>query len=136
MTDDDIDRGPIDLNSDVIIACADLVGRTGADGFDIGYSEHAPVTWHAVAVYQGARIRSEGHASPTTAALGLAERLLRGATCRCGKTVTLSSARAFAGTLEGCRWRLVGNRWEPGCDAPPMSREQAEKIRKDQHGRQ
>lgn len=120
----------MDFNDDIVIACVDLVGRTGAKGFEIGHDEGDPARWHAFAMYRGARVMSADHASPTAAALGLAERLLRGAQCRCGKPVTLSDARALAGTLEGCRWRLLGKRWEPGCDAPPLNQAQAEKIQR------
>jgi hypothetical protein len=105
-------------NEDVVIACADLVGRCGASGFEIGYlHDGVPVEdagWHASAQFRGARIMVEDHRSPTGAALALAERLLRGAACRCRQPVTLSDGKP------GCRWRLVGKRWEPGCDAEPI----------------
>lgn len=107
------------INDDVVIACADLVGRAGASGFEIGYlHDDVPVEeagWYAHAQYRGARITVEDHRSPTGAALALAERLLSGATCRCRKPVTLS------GGQPGCRWRLAGQRWEPGCDAPSLT---------------
>ena len=107
------------LNDDVVIACADLVGRAGASGFEIGYlRDNVPVEeagWYAHATYQGARIIVQDHRSPTGAALALAERLLRGATCRCRQPVSLSDA------VTGCRWRLSGQRWEPSCDAAPVS---------------
>lgn len=106
------------LNGDAVEACADLVGRAGASGFQIGYlHDDVPIEdagWYAHAQYRGARIMVEGRRSPSEAALALAERLLRGAACRCGKTVTLTD------NSNGCRWRLAGKRWEPGCDAPPV----------------
>ena len=106
------------INDDVVIACADLVGRAGASGFEIGYvHDDVPVEeagWYAHATYRGARIIADDHRSPTGAALALAERLLAGATCRCRRPVTLSDA------AEGCRWRLVGQRWEPGCNVPSL----------------
>lgn len=106
------------INDDVVIACADLVGRAGASGFEIGYlHDDVPAEeagWYAHAQYRGARITAEDHRSPTGAALALAERLLSGATCRCRQPVTLSDGRP------GCRWRLVGQRWEPGCDVAPV----------------
>jgi hypothetical protein len=109
--------GP-DLNEDVILACADLAGRAGALDFEIGYvHEGVPVEdagWYAQVSYRGARIMTDEHRSPSLAAAALAERLLAGAACRCGQPVTLSDTR------EGCRWRLAGRRWEPGCDAPPI----------------
>lgn len=103
------------FNEDAVIACADLVGRTGASDFEIGYlHDNVPVEdagWYAVAKYKGARITAEEHQSPTTAAMALAERLLAGATCRCRRPVSMSDS------MPGCRWRLNGRRWEPGCDA-------------------
>ena len=107
------------VNEDIVIACADLVGRAGASEFQIGYlHDDVPVEeagWYAHAQYKGARIIAQDHRSPTAAALALGERLLRGATCRCTKPVTLSDG------AEGCRWQLVGQRWEPGCDEPSIS---------------
>lgn len=104
--------------TDAIVACADLVGRAGAREFEIGYIRDDVPTgdagWYASAIYQGARITVDEHRSPTTAAMALSERLLSGATCRCRRPVTLSD------TADGCRWQLVGQRWEPGCDAPSI----------------
>lgn len=108
----------MDLNDDVIVACADLAGRAGARSFEIGYlREDVPpeeAGWYAQAFYRGARLGSGEHSSPSAAALTLAERLLSGAMCRCRRPVTLSDGQS------GCRWQLVGRRWEPGCDAPPI----------------
>lgn len=106
-----------DLNQDAIDACAALVGRAGASSFEIGYLDDDPADprWYAVAKYQGARIQTDEHRTPSGAAMALSERLLRGATCRCGRPVTLSDGRP------GCRWRLVGARWEPGCDVDPIT---------------
>ena len=107
-----------DLNADAVIACADLVGRAGASGFEIGYlRDDVPMEdagWHASAFYKGARIITDEHRSPSLAAMALAERLLSGATCRCRRPVVLSDDR------DGCRWRLMGQCWEPGCDADPI----------------
>lgn len=107
------------MNEDAVLACADLVGHAGASEFEIGYlHDDVPVEeagWYAVAKYRGARITAEDHRSPTTAAMALAERLLAGATCRCLRLVSLSDG------VDGCRWRLAGQRWEPGCDAPPLN---------------
>lgn len=107
------------INDDVVMACAALAGRAGASSFEMGYlHDDVPVEeagWYATALYRGARISVDGHRSPTGAALALAERLLRGAMCRCTKPVTLSDG------AEGCRWRLVGARWEPGCDEAPLT---------------
>lgn len=107
------------MASDMVLACADLAGRSGARDFEIGYlHDDVPVAeagWWAGVSYQGAKITTGDHRSPSAAALALAERLLSGAACRCGDMVSLSDDRP------GCRWRLLGQRWEPGCDAPPVT---------------
>lgn len=106
------------MYDDAVIACADLAGRAGAREFEIGYlRDDVPVEdagWYATASYQGARIMADEHRSPTAAAMALAERLLAGATCRCRQPVALNDEGP------GCRWRLMGQRWEPSCDAPPV----------------
>lgn len=122
----------------ILIACADLAGRTGAKEFEIGYlHDGVPIDqagWYAHAQFRGARIHIEEQRSPVAAAYALAVRLLTGAKCvRCGSLVTLASdGTAFAFTrahlADGttwsaeeaaaagqCRWRLVGERWEPSC---------------------
>lgn len=109
----------MNLNTDAMVALAYLAERAGAKGVEIGYTgdPDGPMTeslWYAHVEYTGARITVENHASPTAAAQALAERLLDGATCRCGQLSTLSDAAG------GCRWQLVGQRWQPGCDAPPV----------------
>lgn len=109
---------PIDLNADAIVACADLARRAGASGFEIrhdGNTKHP--RWHATATYRGARIMVDNRHSPTEAAIGLAERLLRGASCKCGRKTVLSGEPGPG----QCRWRLMGPRWEPGCNTPPIT---------------
>lgn len=109
------------INDDVVIACADLVGRAGARSFQIGFvHDDVPVEeagWYAHAQYRGTRVMVEDHRSPQGAALALAERLLRGAVCRCRRPVTMSER----GSVGGCRWHLVGRRWESSCDADPLT---------------
>ncbi len=106
------------VNADVVMACVDLASRTGARDFEIGHvHDDVPVElagWYAHVQFKGARIIVEDHRSPTDAAMALAQRLLIGATCRCLQPVTLSPFH------KGCRWRLVGPRWVPGCNAPPI----------------
>jgi hypothetical protein len=107
-----------DMYGDAVVACADLVGRAGAKDFEIGYlRDDVPpedAGWYAIATYQGARLMADEHRSPTGAAMALAERILSGATCRCRKPVALADGK------QGCRWRLVGQRWEPSCDVPSV----------------
>lgn len=106
------------MNTDQVVACVDLVARCGGRDFEIGYlHEGVPLEdagWWASVSFKGARIMEQDHRSPSGAALALAERLLNDAACRCGKPVALSDDRP------GCRWRLMGQRWEPGCDVAPI----------------
>lgn len=107
-----------DYNLDIVIACADLAARAGAKAFELGHiHDDVPVAeaaWFAEAMWKGHRVIAQDHSSPSAAALALAEDILTGATCRCGRDVALSDGR------DGCRWRLAGDRWQPGCDAPPL----------------
>lgn len=124
-------------DGDAVMACADLVSRTGATGFECGYvHDNVPAEqagWYATAVYRGAKITAEDKASPAEACDALAERLLTGAQCQhCKGLVALSDEGAFAyhsGVLatgqrwdaedaaktRQCRWTRSGGRWERGC---------------------
>lgn len=135
-------QGP-EIDQDAVIAAADLVGRSGAREFEIGYvNDDVPVeqaAWYAQAVYKGARILVENHRGPAEAAEALARRIMTGAKCaHCGGLVALSDAGAFVferqemadGTTWGpeqaaaagqCRWRRIGDRWERGCVVAPRT---------------
>ncbi len=133
-----------------VIAAVDLVERTGAKQFEIGFlHEDVPVEeagWYAHAQYKGTRITAENQPGPAEAAEALAVRLLTGAKCKgCGKLVALTreGATAFhnpvmsdgsrftfeeAVRVGQCRWRREGERWVSGCglrgrpvDSPPAS---------------
>src|SRR5258706_493846 len=68
------------LDEDAVLACTDLVGRTGAKEFQLGYlHDEPPHQWYAQAQYKGARIIEENHAGPSEAADALSRRLLTGA---------------------------------------------------------
>lgn len=129
-----------DTTDRLFVAAVDLVGRTGARSFEIGYlHDDVPIedaAWYAHAQFRGARITAEGHRSPSEAAHALAMRILTGAKCRCGRLVALADDGAYAYlsarmsdgstfTLEKaiaaglCRWRLIGDRWLPSCPEPP-----------------
>ena len=126
----------VNLDEDALFAAADLVGRTGAKSFEIGYLHDdvpaADAGWYAQAQYKGARITEEGK-GPVDAAEALARRLLEGGKCtRCGSLIALSGHGAFAykspvmtdGTTwtaeeaakaGQCRWTRMGRRWEAAC---------------------
>lgn len=122
------------LDEDAVVAGADLVGRTGAREFQVGYiNDEAPHQWYAHAQYKGARITEENHPGPVEAVEALARRLLTGARCtNCGKLIALSGSGAFAyrepvmvdgsrwsageaAAAGQCRWTRMGRRWEPAC---------------------
>ncbi len=124
-------------DDDAVRACADLVGRTGAKSFQIGYlHDGVPVAeagWYAYAQYKGTRLSVEDQPGPVEACDALARKLLTGAKCaHCGGLVTLSDAGAtvFPGatftdgstltetdarSLPHCRWRRNGDKWTAGC---------------------
>lgn len=114
------------MSEDIVVACMDLIGRAGAVEGRLEWTcPHTPgapddhsceaVTWAVTAVYKGARIVRDGYRTPGEAAYAMAERILNGATCRCGEPVTLNDDG------RGCRWRLAGPKWSPSCDAPPFT---------------
>lgn len=106
-----------DYDEDALFAGADLVNRSGAKSFEVGYlhddvpSEKA--AWWAKAQYAGAVITVEGHRGPVEAVEALARRILAGGMCaHCNKTVALSGkARKSV-----CRWRREGPKWIRGCE--------------------
>lgn len=129
----------VNLDEDALFAAADLVGRTGAKEFEVGYlhddvpPEHAG--WYAHAQYKGARISAEDHKGPIEAAEALARKLLSGGKyTKCGGLISLSGSGALiyesATLTDGtkwtaekaraagqCRWTRMGRRWEAGCQA-------------------
>jgi hypothetical protein len=127
------------LFTDPVLACADLVGRTGARSWELGYlHDGVPMEeagWWCSAVYKGHKVIVMDQAHPVLAAMSLATRLLTGAKCRCGRLIVLSPVGAIAydpalmadgstWTAEQamaagqCLWRLDGRRWEPSCPEP------------------
>jgi hypothetical protein len=127
---------------DEILACTNLIGRTGARNITLGYLNHnvpvAEADWWASAQYQGAHIKVEHHTSPVEACRALTARVLTGAKCRCGRLVALSldGAIAFNGTLvDGstwtveqarkagqCLWQRRGKQWDSSCPEPKISK--------------
>lgn len=119
-----------------IIAGANLVGRSGARNFEIGYlHEGVPsheAAWFAQARFRGGLVVVEDYPSPVEAIEALVRRLLTGARCRCGSLVSLTDECAFAfedpTMADGskfpveeaeaaglCRWQRKGARWVSAC---------------------
>lgn len=125
---------PAAFDEDALMAAADLVARTGAKHFAVGYlNDEPPHRWYAHAQYRGTRIICEDQPDPVAAADGLARQLLTGAQCQhCGRLVTLDPAGAYAHDstlLDGrpwtaqqqaaagvCFWRRKGRSWVRGCE--------------------
>lgn len=110
------------FDEDAVLAACDLVGRSGATGFEIGYlhddvpSEQAG--WYATAQYRGARLIADDHRGPVEAAEALARRVLDGATCaHCDKPIRLDDRLA----VNACRWTRTGARWVRGCEPQETS---------------
>jgi hypothetical protein len=129
-------RGVTPDDDDRIMAGVELVARTGARQFEVGYlHEDVPAheaDWYAHAQYRGTRIMVEHHSHPADAVEALAVRLLTGAKCACGKLVALTPGGALAFrhphmsdgsvfTIEQaqqagqCLWRREGQHWVSGC---------------------
>lgn len=134
---------PSPFDEDALLAAVDLVGRSGARGFEFGYlHDDVPVeeaAWWAKAQYRGARIQVENHRGPVEAAEALAREILTGGKCaHCGGLVNLGGGAAlYRGTddrpahmADGsvftaedarsrplCRWTRQGARWVAGCSA-------------------
>lgn len=124
-----------------VLAVAALVARAGGKAFEVGYlHEDAPTVeeagWWVVAEWRGVKLSSGSeHRSSGQAADALADRLLNGAQCKCGRIASTNPAGVRGGdatTLLGedwtfeqqkeagvCVWRREGDRWKSGCDAPP-----------------
>lgn len=103
------------MDQDALVAAADLIGRSGASGFTVGYlDDDVPIEnarWYAHAQYRGARLQVENQAGPVEAAEALARRVLETGMCNhCRQPVRLTDDEP------GCRWTRMGQRWVRGCE--------------------
>jgi hypothetical protein len=112
---------------DAMLASIELVQRSGATGFEVGYLDENPANprWWAKAQYRGARLQVDEHRTPAAAVDALAARILEGgmcATCRLtGTTAAEIDRRAAAGLAPGrdmCLWARHGRHWVAGCLDP------------------
>lgn len=68
---------------DLLMACIDMVKRTGAETVQVRYSDdEKPIVWLAVAGYQGDRYEVAAGAAPEQAMFRLLERLVDGGMCQ------------------------------------------------------
>ena len=111
-----------ELPENALLAAIEVIGRSGATQFEVGYLDHtaqsADARWWASAHWNGTRVQVEDHTSPYAAADALARQLLNGGGCtHCGGTITLgptSRKKRRAGKL--CAWTRQGRRWVRGCE--------------------
>jgi hypothetical protein len=122
MTSGAVPDGLDEDDAVIVQACADLADRTGSISWHMGYTDppeetpDAPAKWYCHVTFQGARIGVSDMDGPVAAAMALAVRLLRGASCRCGKTVTLLGRN----DQQRCLWRILNGRWESSCNEEPI----------------
>lgn len=105
--------------ADAVVAAADLVGRSGATSFEIGYlHDDVPADeagWYATAYYRGARLTGEHPSDPARAAEALARAVLNGARCtHCNGEVLIGDQLPTRRNY--CQWRREGQRWTRGCE--------------------
>lgn len=122
--------------TDYVHATTKLIEKSGASGFNIGYTDPENPhnsKWYVEAYYDGARIMVDNLESPWAAMLVITNRILTGAKCKCGRLVATNDEGAYALSnpvmADGesftvdqakaagmCRWRLVRDSWVPGCN--------------------
>lgn len=116
---------------DAIIAAAELIGRSGAQQFELGwlYDDEEPPPgwpegvavpveeqgWYATARYKGALLKGEGN-HPAEACERLATRVLHGGQCvNCKQSINLMPEEG--NWSDGnCNWHREGKHWLRGCD--------------------
>lgn len=101
-----------------LTACIDVVGRSGARAFEVGYlHDDVPpeqAAWWASAEYRGARYIVENHVGPEEACEALAIRMLSDSRCTtCGRPVQVGIK-----SPRFCTWTRSGDHWSGSCETP------------------
>lgn len=80
-------RGAPDVDGDRMTAAVDLLGRTGADEFQVRYcDEEQPVIWMAAGCWPGGRWEAAAAMHPLAAVFRLLDQVIDGGTCKhCGR---------------------------------------------------
>lgn len=125
------DRIALARTTESTIAIADLVARSGARQFEVGYLRDpsdpeyiiAGPGWYCSAFYRGARLTAGDMPGPEQAADGLAHRILNGGRCtHCGSMTTTADLAAVIYERWGrarkarCIWWRDGETWRRGCE--------------------
>lgn len=111
---------PYDPNMHRITDAIDMVGRMGAQSFQLGYLVDDPppdaANWYAEAEFRSGTLVTMPCMTPWEAAEELASTLQRNATCRwCARTIAWGNRPPAKKRLRFCWWRQVAGRWERGC---------------------
>lgn len=96
-----------------LLAAVDLIGRTGAHSFEVGYDDdHTPTTWWATARYRGRVLFVDEEPDPLHAVDELLRRIVNGGRCtHCNRTTTVGpSPIPFK-----CAYVITAGRYEPAC---------------------
>jgi hypothetical protein len=118
---------------DAIVACADLVGRSGGKDFEVGYLDETAAIedarWYATASFLGAKVIIDEQPSGALACELLARKLLEGGQCvHCRRVVTVRGEGVGALSIFGrrgpktCLWIRDGERWAPANHPIPTNR--------------
>lgn len=123
----------------LILAHADLIGRTGAKAIEVAYVEDDDAepdsarSWWAAAQHKGTKTHVEGYPDPAGALTGLVLKLIGGGECAaCHRRIRPVPAgdphvtAAKHPRLTRCVWAIVfapeGSWWQAGCGAPRHER--------------
>ena len=111
------------MNEQLLTACVDLFGHTGAKGCQVRYSDdEEPTVWFVVADYGEGRWETAAALTADVAAWRLAERLIDGGHCmHCGRpTALLNDEGPLAWAGLGCEYRYRNGKIVRGCDSMPV----------------
>lgn len=103
-----------------ITDAVEMVGRTGARSFQLGYLVDDPppgvANWYAEAEYRTGTLVTDSCMTPWEAAEALADATRAGARCRwCGRPISWGDRPSGKRRRKLCWWRKVAGRWERGC---------------------
>lgn len=119
VTADQATTGDPEEDEQRVLAAADVIGRSGARGLEIGFlDEDVPshlARWYATASFKGARVSADEHTSPANAAEELAWKVLDGGLCtKCKRKIGLAGHTSRELT-DRCAWSRHGACWVPAC---------------------
>jgi hypothetical protein len=109
----DLTAGLSPEHEERLLAAIDLIGRTGAHSFEVGFDDdQTPTTWWAQARYSGRLMFTDDEPDPLHAVEQLLLRIVNGGRCtHCRRTTTVgASPIPFK-----CAYVITAGRYEPAC---------------------